>query len=342
MRWYIHVLKNYFGFSGRARRKEYWYFMLFYGLSLALGVVIDLLTGTFDDSVGLGWVSGAYFVATLPPALAVSVRRLHDIGRSGCWLLLELLPLVGGAVLMVLAIFNGQPGPNAFGPDPKEGKATRQPVNMPGPSTGWDGPPGIKTVRVLVFLALVAVVVACTGWYWSQTHREMATQARQHGAHSGRQLDERGCLETSMSRIRATRRNEFDTSIVEGAWLGSCLQASRVVPSFCDGVPTSSEVLPTVAWITSECTRLGLVGQACSGLLGQVVSYCTDGHRTVGEHIRYSLEPTRAKSQGSQCRAVPRLSPVRWHAGGAETRAHATNQRQELAGTGWIHRSAAG
>lgn len=283
MHWHIQVLKNYVGFSGRARRKEYWYFMLFYWLSLMLGVVIDLFTGTFEDSIGLGWVSGTYVVATLLPTLAVSVRRLHDIGRSGWWMLLELVPLVGGAILMVLAIFNGQPGPNTFGPDPKTSKSTGQSVSPPGYKAGWDGPTGMKTVRVLVFLALVAAVVGGTGWHWWQRQGEMLTQAQQQGARSGGQLTERGCVETAMARIRTARRNEFDTSFVEGTWLAGCLQTSRVVPSFCEGVPSSSEILSTVGWIASECAGLGLVGRACSGLLQRVVSHCTEGHRTVGE-----------------------------------------------------------
>lgn len=177
MHWYFRVLKNYVGFSGRARRKEYWYFMLFYVLSLVLAVVFDLFTGTFEDAIGLGWVSGAHFVATLLPALAVSVRRLHDIGRSGWWLLLEFVPLVGAAILLVLAIFNGQSGPNAFGPDPKGSDSTKRLASAPPATEGWDGPPGIKTVRIVVLLAMVGIVLGGASWYRWHTHQTLLAQA---------------------------------------------------------------------------------------------------------------------------------------------------------------------
>lgn len=283
MHWYIHVLKNYVAFSGRARRKEYWYFTLFYALSLVLAVIFDLFTGTLDDSIGFGWISGAYFIATLLPALAVSVRRLHDIGRSGWWMLLLFVPLVGSVILLVLATFNGQPGPNAFGPDPKATAGTKPVISGPMPNAGWEGPPVIKTVRILVMLALVAVVLSGAGWFWWQTHREVLIQAHQQGARSGGQFDERDCLETAVDHIRASQRSGFETSVVEGTWLGGCLKASRVAPSFCEGVPPSSSVLTAAGWITSQCAHLGLAGQACPGVLQQVVSHCTLPRRAAGE-----------------------------------------------------------
>lgn len=287
MHWYIHGLKNYIAFSGRARRKEYWYFMLFYVLTLGLAAIADIATSTFEDSIGLGWVSAACFVATLLPMLGVSVRRLHDIGRSGWWLLLEFVPWVGSAILLVLSIFNGQPGPNAFGPDPKAAAspgAARGP-GMPGPSVGWAGHPGSTTLRVLVLLGLIAVVLGGAGWFWWQQHRGLLVQAQQQGARSGAQLDEPGCLESAMDRVRASALNGFDASAVEGAWLGSCLQASRAVESFCEGVPPQSAVLPAIGWITSECARQGLAGQACTGLLQQVSNHCSSPRRASGPRL---------------------------------------------------------
>lgn len=118
--WYIEVLKKYTVFSGRARRKEYWFFVLFNVLvSIAL-TFIDGVTGTLSAESGVGLLSGLYGLAVLVPSIAVGVRRLHDIGRSGWWLLIVLVPLLGVLVLLVFAVLDSQPGSNEYGPNPKE------------------------------------------------------------------------------------------------------------------------------------------------------------------------------------------------------------------------------
>jgi uncharacterized membrane protein YhaH (DUF805 family) len=119
MNWYLEVLKKYAVFSGRARRKEYWFFVLFNILiSIALGV-IDNLTGTYDAKAGVGLLGGLYSLGVLIPALAVSVRRLHDTNRSGWWLLIALIPLIGAIVLLVFMVQDSDPGSNEYGPNPK-------------------------------------------------------------------------------------------------------------------------------------------------------------------------------------------------------------------------------
>ena len=120
MNWYIQALKKYADFSGRARRKEYWFFALFNILiSLALGI-IDNVLGTYSAEAHTGLLEAIYSLAVLVPGLAVTVRRLHDTNRSGWWLLMVLIPLIGWAVLLVFMILDGTPGENRFGPDPKE------------------------------------------------------------------------------------------------------------------------------------------------------------------------------------------------------------------------------
>jgi len=119
MRWYLEALKKYAVFSGRARRKEYWMFILFNTLVSCALVVLDLLTGTAVKSVGLGALSGLYTLAIFIPGFAVAVRRLHDIGRSGWWLLINLIPLIGGIIFLVFSVTEGQRGDNRYGPDPK-------------------------------------------------------------------------------------------------------------------------------------------------------------------------------------------------------------------------------
>lgn len=119
MYWYLKVLKNYVGFSGRARRKEYWMFALF-NLLVSIGLmIVDSVTGTFDAEAGWGLLSGLYTLAVLIPSIAVSVRRLHDRDKSGWWLLLLLVPLIGAIVILVWFVMDGDSGDNRFGPDPK-------------------------------------------------------------------------------------------------------------------------------------------------------------------------------------------------------------------------------
>jgi uncharacterized membrane protein YhaH (DUF805 family) len=111
------------GLSGRSRRREYWYFVLF---NIIVGIVlglIDALLGTRSSYAGVGFLSGIYSLAVLIPTLAVTVRRLHDIDRTGWWILIGLVPLIGGIVLLVFALLDGTPGSNQYGPNPKEGSA---------------------------------------------------------------------------------------------------------------------------------------------------------------------------------------------------------------------------
>ena len=119
MSWYLQALKKYAVFSGRSRRMEYWYFVLFNIIvSIVLGV-IDGLLGTSGSYAGAGLLSGIYGLAVLIPSLAVTVRRLHDTDRTGWWILIALVPLIGVIVLLVFAALDGTPGDNQYGPNPK-------------------------------------------------------------------------------------------------------------------------------------------------------------------------------------------------------------------------------
>lgn len=113
MHHYTDVLKKYTEFSGRARRQEYWMFLLFNLAALIVVAIIDSVIGTFP------WLYLLYALGVFLPGLAVSVRRLHDIGKSGWWLFIAAVPLVGGIWLLVLTATEGQPNPNQYGPSPK-------------------------------------------------------------------------------------------------------------------------------------------------------------------------------------------------------------------------------
>jgi len=118
MNWYLEVLRKYATFSGRARRKEYWMFFLF---NIIIAVVLGFLDGMMGlaQQGGVGILSGLYCLAVLIPGLAVSVRRLHDTDKSGWWVFIALVPIIGALWLLWLMIKEGDTGTNQYGPSPK-------------------------------------------------------------------------------------------------------------------------------------------------------------------------------------------------------------------------------
>ncbi|MED4532328.1 DUF805 domain-containing protein [Metabacillus fastidiosus] len=114
MHWYLKALKNYVGFQGRARRKEYWMFVLF-NVIIALILSVIQTVADIDPPV----LTAIYSLAIFLPSLAVTVRRLHDIGRSGWWYFINLIPLIGGIILLVFTCQDSQSGSNKYGPSPK-------------------------------------------------------------------------------------------------------------------------------------------------------------------------------------------------------------------------------
>ena len=120
MNWFLVAVKQkYADFTGRATRSEYWYFVLFYLLLSAGLMVVDALLGWFNSELGIGVLSGIYTLALMIPSLSVTVRRLHDTGRSAWWLLVGLIPIVGGIVLLVFFVQDSQDGVNGYGTNPK-------------------------------------------------------------------------------------------------------------------------------------------------------------------------------------------------------------------------------
>ena len=115
MECFIHALKNYANFSGRASRKEFWMFVLFYFLTLIAATFIDVLTGLFSEDAGLGVFSGLLLLFYLVPSIALYVRRFHDLGHSGWWAILLFVPFVNIAAVIYIGFFKGTEGPNDYG-----------------------------------------------------------------------------------------------------------------------------------------------------------------------------------------------------------------------------------
>lgn len=141
MQWFIDVVKKYAVFDGRARRKEYWMFVLFYVIIYVILGIIDGLIGTSANNSFGGLLAGLFGLAVLLPSIGVGIRRMHDTNRSGWWILISLIPCIGWIWFIVLAAQEGTIGDNQYGPDPK---AAERGPGFAGP--GGPAEPGYPTV----------------------------------------------------------------------------------------------------------------------------------------------------------------------------------------------------
>ncbi len=113
------VFHKYLDFNGRASVSEYWWFALF---EIVVYGALNILGAIFGGSSMPGWVyfiEGAFWLATVLPAISVSVRRMHDIGKGGGWIFISLVPIVGQIWFFILTVLPSQPQPNRFGPIPE-------------------------------------------------------------------------------------------------------------------------------------------------------------------------------------------------------------------------------
>ncbi|GAA3122487.1 uncharacterized membrane protein YhaH (DUF805 family) [Kribbella aluminosa] len=140
MQWYIDVLKKYAVFDGRARRKEYWMFVLFSVVASIILSLIDRILGTTYNNGTSGVLQTIYSLAVLLPTIGVAIRRMHDTKRSGWWILINLIPCIGWIWFIVLAAQEGTAGQNEYGPDPKAAE------RFGGPGQAGPAEPGYPTV----------------------------------------------------------------------------------------------------------------------------------------------------------------------------------------------------
>lgn len=110
---YLSAWKNAFVYTGRARRSEYWYFVL---ANVIVGFVLGSVSAFVDI---LTILTSLYSLAVIFPAVSLGIRRLHDVGKSGWFYLFVLIPVVGGILLLVWFCTDSTPGPNQYGPNPK-------------------------------------------------------------------------------------------------------------------------------------------------------------------------------------------------------------------------------
>ncbi|MHA2771378.1 DUF805 domain-containing protein [Vibrio harveyi] len=117
--WYYRVILNYSNFSSRARRQEYWYFTLVNVLvNLVMGI-IDRVIGSVMQMDNFGFFGVIYALFIMIPSIAVTVRRLHDSGRTGWWALIAFVPIIGVLVLLYFLIQDSEEGSNQYGATPK-------------------------------------------------------------------------------------------------------------------------------------------------------------------------------------------------------------------------------
>jgi uncharacterized membrane protein YhaH (DUF805 family) len=161
MNWYLKVLKQYADFSGRARRTEYWMFALFNFLFIIVAMILDNILGLTVGDLPYGVFYILFVLAVLIPGLAVSVRRLHDVGKSGWMYLIVLIPIVGSIWLLVLMVTDSDPGANEYGPNPKESYSVDNMVNNTQLSSNANDS---STSDTLILIAVIWIFVSRIFW----------------------------------------------------------------------------------------------------------------------------------------------------------------------------------
>lgn len=131
MEWYLKVMRQYADFSGRARRKEYWMFILFNIIFAIVAMILDNVLGIAFGQIGYGPIYVIYALAVLLPGLAVTVRRLHDVGKSGWMYFIVLIPIIGAIWILVLMCTEGDSGSNEYGSNPKDAAAELNEIGKP-------------------------------------------------------------------------------------------------------------------------------------------------------------------------------------------------------------------
>jgi len=278
MHHFFDVLRKYAVFTGRAGRSEFWWFTLVYLILIAVTAFVDVVIGTFDVILGFGLFSGSLFVATLLPMLGVHVRRLHDTGRSGWWVLLGLVPVVGSFALFILVLFASQPGTNEY-------DVHTRPTQQVGADAPRALPPSrarrwLKGTAMLAGLTLVLAGAIRYGW---AVHGNSILAAGEvsmdEGRRAGLSLGESGCLADALRRHGTDKPVSLASSVSNGLRLSGCLESSRTEAQFCERVPPQEDILAAATWGNAACTRQGFSDPFCQNIFQTVVRYCASTDR---------------------------------------------------------------
>jgi uncharacterized membrane protein YhaH (DUF805 family) len=155
MNWYIAAFKNYAVFRGRSRRKEYWMFYLFSIVFTIAAMILDNVLGIAFPNNVCGPICCIYALATLLPGFSLSVRRLHDVGSSGWYIFIALIPIAGPLLFLIKACADGTPGENQYGPNPKEAICLKRYTKE-----------NIKTSKKTIKFAVTIAFIILGGFFW--------------------------------------------------------------------------------------------------------------------------------------------------------------------------------
>ena len=286
--------RNYANFSDRAARSEYWYWVLFAALSYQAASIIDRVA-FLDNAFVQQWGFGPFYVlivlGLLLPGIAVTVRRLHDLDRTGWWILLW-FTIIGGFVLLYWFCLKGTVGANRFGPDrmasPSPEIPRTQELSQPALSdTVHAKSPAIQAMPakkrwmptwlkvLLIILGVIVLAIAATalgGYFWWQNQGEalMVTiaEADKFGADKNRPV----CMDEAVVRIK--RGDGFTEAVKVRLFLKHCLKAAQPVAGFCVTVPAKREIVKSMSWQQEQSQKYGLKQMYEQGLLAELQDFC--------------------------------------------------------------------
>ncbi|WP_109829764.1 DUF805 domain-containing protein [Reichenbachiella versicolor] len=174
MDWYLKVLQQYAVFTGRARRAEYWMFVLFNFIFAIVLLILDNVLELAIDGIGFGPLFILYILGMFIPGLAVTARRLHDVGKSGWMMLISLIPILGAIWLLVLTVTDSDPEPNQYGQNPKANSDETSFSNESVPAAAASNGSTRDTITVIVvvwmlishlFYGMIAGQLYDTSWF---------------------------------------------------------------------------------------------------------------------------------------------------------------------------------
>ena len=119
LNWMLMPFSKYATFAGRSQRSEYWYFALFVILFIFFIAIVEIVFGIEQKEDELTLLQSVFIFAIIVPSLSVGARRLHDVGKSGWWQLINIVPIVGPFILLYFLVQDSQPTENEYGPCPK-------------------------------------------------------------------------------------------------------------------------------------------------------------------------------------------------------------------------------